>query len=243
MNNSGMLLSLQNLVRTVNGSHEEKRIIDNLSFEFDRGQIYTIMGPSGAGKSSLLRLINRLDEPSSGEIIFDHKHQNEYEPTELRRRIGFLFQVPHLFPTTVYDNILFAGNTISEDEASVLLDWVHLDSSKLHEPVINFSVGEQQRVAIARLLAHKPEIILLDEPTAALDPARTGAIEQLIVELSKELNLTVLMVTHSPNQAKRMNGNSIIMVDGRIVESGNSNELIANPQSEGGRKFIAGEMQ
>ncbi|UCC44028.1 MAG: ATP-binding cassette domain-containing protein, partial [Candidatus Zixiibacteriota bacterium] len=185
------LLSLRHLSRTVMANGESKAIVEDISFDFDAGQIYNVLGPSGAGKSSLLRLINRLDEPTSGEVVFKDRAQSEYTPCDLRRQIGYLFQTPHLFPSTVEDNLRFAQDDLSEQQLSDLLDQTRLGREMLTVPVDNLSVGEKQRIALARLLATDPTIALLDEPTSALDPARTLGIEELIRELSFQRGLTV----------------------------------------------------
>ena len=233
------ILSLANLSRTIGNKH----IVHNLSFSFYNEQIYTVIGPSGAGKSSLLRLINRLDEPTSGKIRFHDKNQNEYSAVTLRQKIGFLFQTPHLFEKTVFDNLLFANNTLSNKSALMLLDEVNLSKEMLNRPVENLSIGEKQRVALARLLVTKPEIILLDEPTSALDPSITDAIEKLIKEIVCREKLTAIVVTHHPEQALRIGQEALLMVDGELVESGTVDDIINNPKTEFGKRYKAKELR
>lgn len=230
------LLSALNLSRTV-GPPPGKRIIDDFTFDFFPGNIYTILGPSGAGKSSLLRLINRLDEPTGGEIIFQGKKQPDYSPCELRCRIGYLFQTPHLFPGSVADNIGYASPSLLPERLAALIEQVHLDGELLTGTAERLSLGEKQRVALARLLATDPTIVLLDEPTSALDPSHTAGIENLIGELVRERSLTVIMVTHHPEQALRMGGDSLLLVAGRLIEYGPAKQIVERPQTELGRRF------
>jgi len=220
-----------------------KVIIDDFSFNFISGNIYTILGPSGAGKTSLLRLINRLDEPTGGEVIFESKAQSEYSPCSLRCKIGYLFQTPHLFPGGVEDNIRFANSGISKDRLRTLLEQVHLAPELLSVSSEKLSVGEKQRVALARLLATGPTVVLLDEPTSALDPSHTEGIENLIRELAGSGKLTVIMVTHNPEQALRMGGESLLLVSGRLVEHGSAEQVVRQPQTELGRRYQSRELR
>ena len=242
MSESEPVLTLRNLSRTVGGSGG-KTIVDNITFDFERGRIYTILGPSGAGKSSLLRLINRLDEPSSGEIVFDSKGQCDYSPCELRRRIGCLFQTPHLFPGNVADNIRYAREDLTEDRVVALIEQVGLHREMLPESGERLSVGEKQRVALARLLATEPAVVLLDEPTSALDPSHTAGIEKLIKEMANSIKLTVIMVTHHPEQALRMGGEALLLVSGMLVEHGAAEQVVNDPQTDLGRRYKNKELK
>lgn len=233
------ILELKNLSRTA----DDKVIIQNISFTFQHERIYTIIGPSGAGKSSLLRLLNRLDEPTTGEILFHEKSQNEYTPSELRRKIGYLFQTPYLFQKTVKDNLIYANGTLSDETALLLLDKVHLARTMLDRPVDKLSIGEKQRVALARLLVTEPEIVLLDEPTSALDPSITEVIEQLIKEIVNREKLTAIIVTHHPDQALRIGQHALLLVDGKLIESGTVDEVINSPQSDEGKRYKAKELK
>ena len=233
-----VILETSNLTRKINS----KTIIDNFSFAFERHGIYTILGPSGAGKSSLLRLFNRLDEPSGGTMIFNGKPQCEYTPCQLRRNISYLFQTPYLFPGTVRENLLYGEKNLSDESMRELLKQVRLKTDYLDVDSENLSIGEKQRVAIARLLAIKPDILLLDEPTSALDPANTESIELLIREIVAKKELTVIMVTHNPEQALRMDGQALLLVKGKLIESGPAPEVVNSPQSELGKKYKARDL-
>ena len=212
MSDNGTILQMQQVVRKIG----EKTIVDNFSADFAKGKIYTIIGPSGAGKSSLLRLINRLDDPDSGTILFYGNDTLKISPCRLRCKIGFLFQTPYMFPGTVQENLFYAECARNDETARHLADLVHLEHDFLDADVDTLSVGQKQRVALGRLLATSPEIVLLDEPTSALDPSITEAIEKTIKEIVERTSLTVIMVTHDPAQALRMTGDTLLLVNGRI---------------------------
>jgi putative ABC transport system ATP-binding protein len=238
-NASAPVLQTVGLSRFVRDSGQVKTVIDRFSFSFKKGSIYTIIGPSGAGKSSLLRLLNRLDEPTDGEILFGGKNTGEYSPCQLRRLIGYLFQTPYLFPKTVRDNFLYADSKLSPDTLAKLTEQVQIPPSMIDRDVETLSIGEKQRVALARLLATNPEIVLLDEPTSALDPSYTESIENLVKAIVRQMTLTVIMVTHNPEQALRMGGETILIVAGRLVEFGLCEKVVTDPQTEEGRLYKA----
>lgn len=232
-----VVLSVKNLSRTITVDGESKNIVDNFNFDFTAEKIYSIIGPSGAGKSSLLRLLNRLDEPTSGEIIFNDKKYDEYTPCQLRCKIGYLFQTPHLFEKTVKDNLLYADSKLSDDAMNQLLDKVQIAQSFLIKTVENLSVGEKQRIAFARLLATKPQVILLDEPTSALDPSLTESIELMIQAIVKAEELTAIVVTHNPEQSLRLSEETLLMHNGQLIESGLTEQIINNPTTEIGQRY------
>ena len=239
------ILNVIGLSRTIATDTGAKTIIDSFSWDFKRGQVYTIVGPSGSGKSSLLRLLNRLDEKSEGEIIFNSKSSDSYPVTELRSKIALVFQTPYLFPGTVESNLRFCCqrmDTESKESLKKLLARVGLDENLLERSHEKLSVGQKQRIALARSLALEPDIVLLDEPTSALDPGAARTIEDLILKLNRELGLTIIMVTHNFQQALRLKGISLVLVEGRLIETGDSEELFNNPKNELTRKFIAGDL-
>jgi putative ABC transport system ATP-binding protein len=230
-------LRLHHLTRQVTKQGDVVTIVDDLSYHFESGQIYSLMGPSGAGKTSLLRLINRLDEPTSGRVELSGRNTAKLSPCELRQRIGFLFQVPFLFTGSVADNIRFARPQLSKGELLTLAARVNLDRDMLERSAGDLSVGEQQRVALARLMATEPKVVLLDEPTAALDPSRTESIERLIRSLAQERSLTVIMVSHHPQQAVRMGGQALLMVAGKLIEDGPAEKVVTDPLTDLGRRY------
>jgi len=200
-----------------------KCVVDNISIVVHRGQIVAIVGPSGAGKSSFLRLLNRLDEPSSGTFYLDGQDYRRIPPRELRRRLGMVMQQAYLFPGTVADNIRYGpeqrGENVPNEVIGDLLEQVDLpdfagrDASRL-------SGGEAQRVSLARTLANSPQILLLDEPTSALDDDARDSVETLICKIIREQDLTCLMVTHDLQQARRMASHAMLMENGQLGEIG-----------------------
>ena len=237
MSAGGPILEARNLARQVPSNGHSRTIVDCFSFAFQAGHIYSILGPSGAGKSSLLRLLNRLDEPTSGEVLFDNQDYRSLPPCQLRRQVGYLFQTPFLFPGTVADNLLFAEPELSDDRIDHLLDHASIDPNIKNRPVDNLSLGEKQRVALARLLATEPRVILLDEPTAALDPTYTEKIESSVKQIATDDGLTVIMVSHHPGQARRMGGEGLLIAAGRLVEHGPVEQLVDHPKTEAGRRY------
>ncbi|MFH1686445.1 MAG: ATP-binding cassette domain-containing protein [bacterium] len=230
-------LEIRDLTREVTQQGEPRRIVDGFTFTFNTGGKYVILGPSGSGKTSLLRLINRLDERTGGEIIFGGHDTHDHPPCELRRKIAYLFQTPHVIQGSMGDNLRFADDSISKGEMKRLLHQVQLAAFDIDSSAANLSTGEKQRLALARLLATEPAVILLDEPTAALDPSRTEAIESLIRSLVEDHQLTVLMVSHDPQQALRIGGEALLMVEGRLIEHGPVSRIVNDPQTDLGRRY------
>ena len=241
------IIETRNVTRIVGNGLNSITTVADISYAFNKGEIYSIVGPSGAGKSSFLRLLNRLDDPSEGEILFHNKLLATYPPTELRKKAAMIFQIPYLFPGTVKDNLEYCCRfkKSPDDQTRImggLLERAGLHREFLEKNAADLSVGEQQRVAIARSLVLEPEVLLLDEPTSALDPTSAQIIEQLILSLSRDLHLTFIIVTHNPEQAKRMGGETLLLVKGRLIESGRTEDILDRPQSESGRKYINREL-
>ncbi len=234
---SAVALELRGLSRSVSTGKGTRAIVDDFTYSFQRGKIHCILGPSGAGKTSLLRLVNRLDEPGGGKVLFDGVDVETIPPCELRRRVGCLFQTPYLFEGTARDNIRYADAGLTDEELVSLANLAQITGELIDADGDNLSVGEKQRVALARLLATEPSVALLDEPTSALDPGHSEAIESLIRRMADEKGLTVIMVSHNPEQAIRMGGEALLMVDGKLVESGPCEEVVSRPRTALGRKY------
>jgi len=234
------VLKAENISRLSIANKKPKRVIDEFSYSFYRNRIYNILGPSGAGKSSLLRLFNRLDEISDGKLFYKDKELREYSPCSLRREVGYLFQTPYLFPQTVKDNFAYVDSSLTEDAIVEMLTSVNLKSDYLQSTVDVLSVGEKQRIALARLLAMNPRVMLLDEPTSALDERNSSKILKLIKGLISQNDMTIIMVTHDPRQALDLEGEALLLVDGRLVEHGPARDLVTGPRTEAGKLFLGG---
>ena len=204
-------------------------VVTDISLDVYHGEMLGIVGPSGSGKSSLLRLLNRLDEPTSGTVFLDGQDYRQFSPRELRRRVGMVPQRPFLFPGNVAGNIRFGplqrGEVVADEDIARLLERVGLPGFAGRE-VANLSGGEQQRVSLARALANHPEILLLDEPTSALDEQAKTGVEQLICSLVKDTSLTCVMVTHDRDQARRMCDRVALLEAGRLIQYGKPAEVL-----------------
>jgi putative ABC transport system ATP-binding protein len=202
------------------GNRESGRLlVDDINFQLARSEVLAVVGPSGAGKSSLLRLLNRLDEPTGGQVLIDGRDFRELTPRQLRLRVGMVMQQAFLFPGTVAENIAFgpaqAGRKLTPAAIGGLLSQVGLEGYASRN-VANLSGGEAQRVAILRALANDPELLLLDEPTSALDEAAKLAVESVLASLIERRQLTCIWVTHDDRQAKRLAGKVLVLEGGRV---------------------------
>ena len=228
-----------------------------VSAAIEKNSITAIMGPSGCGKSTLLRAVNLMHNlyPNirvDGEILLNGENILSMEPIEVRRRVGMVFQRPTPFPTmSIYDNVLagFALNGIklSKSDRDETVERCLRNVSLWDEvkDVLNkkgtfLSGGQQQRLCIARALAMKPDVLLMDEPTSALDPIATKHIEELLVELKKDV--TILIVTHNMGQAQRISERSMFMYLGELVEYGDTDVMFSNPIDERTKAYLTGKM-
>lgn len=219
------ILRAEHLGRAV----KDKILVDDATFEVSAGEIVGIVGPSGSGKSSLLRLLNRLDEPTSGTVYVEVTDYRQIPPRELRRKLGMVTQRPYLFPGTVAQNLQYGprqrGESLPDNAISVLLERVGL-KGYAGRNVANLSGGEAQRVSVARTLANSPLVLLLDEPTSALDEASKSEVELTIRGLVQGEGLTCVLVTHDTAQAARLAKRVLRLEAGRIVRSGSGNEVL-----------------
>ena len=234
------------------------RALRDISMRVQRNQVTAIIGPSGCGKSTLLRCFNRMNELVPGTVIKGdilYNEENLYDPsvdpTEVRSRIGMVFQKPNPFPKSIYENVAFGlkingfRNNIEEAVERSLRRAALWDEVKdrLKERALNLSGGQQQRLCIARALAIEPEVVLMDEPASALDPVSTLAIEDLIRELSSEV--TIVIVTHNMQQAARVSDETafLMMGDDRagyLVEFGATHQIFTDPKDERTEAYITG---
>jgi ABC-type methionine transport system ATPase subunit len=225
--NSGgdTVLETRNLSREVMG----RVLINDISVQVQQGEILAVVGPSGAGKSLFLRLINRLDEPTSGTVHLAGQDYKELAPRELRRRVGMVMQSAYLFPGTIADNLCYGprqhGEELPASKIDNLLEQVGLEGFA-HREVSHLSGGEAQRVSLARTLANKPEVLLLDEPTSALDDRAECEIEALLMRVLRDQHLTALIVTHNTAQAERIASRAILIDAGQLILNGTVKEVL-----------------
>lgn len=210
-------------------SVDGEAVVRGVDLDVGRGENVTVIGPSGAGKSTLLRLCNRLDEPTAGTVYLDGVDYRTIAPTDLRARVGLVPQSPALRDGTVRENVTVGrrlrGESVDPDRVEALLEDVDL-AGYGDRDAADLSGGEAQRVAIARTLLVGPEVLLLDEPTASLDPDAQRGIERLLTDLLTDTDLTVLLVTHDESQATRIADRVVRFVDGRIADVGLPREVV-----------------
>ncbi|WP_299020280.1 methionine ABC transporter ATP-binding protein MetN [uncultured Photobacterium sp.] len=225
----------------------EINALRDINLTIDQGTIFGVIGSSGAGKSTLIRCVNLLEKPTNGHVIVDGTDLTQLSNQELtlaRRKIGMIFQHFNLLSSrTVFNNIALplelAGKSKSEIKTKVneLLQLVGLADKSESYPS-NLSGGQKQRVAIARALASDPKVLLCDEATSALDPATTQSILELLKEINRKLNLTILLITHEMDVVKSICSEVAIIGDGELVEKGPVGEIFAHPKTDLARSFI-----
>jgi phosphate transport system ATP-binding protein len=239
--------------RNLSVSYGETRAVKDISLVVPQNQVVALIGPSGCGKSTLLRCFNRMNDlvPAArveGEVLFhgQNLYDPEVDPVEVRRRIGMVFQKPNPFPKSIYDNTAFGPrvngyegelDTIVERSLRQAALWDEVND-RLGDSAYALSGGQQQRLCIARTLAIKPEIVLMDEPASALDPIATQRIEELIYELKKDY--TIVIVTHSMQQAARVSDYTAFLYMGELIEYGPTDTIFTNPREERTEAYVTG---
>lgn len=204
-----------------------RAVLDSVTAGIPQGST-AIVGPSGAGKSTLLRLLNRLAEPDRGHIYYRGSPLSSYEPLALRREVSLVPQLPALLEGTVESNLRYAADLAGEPlECAETLSRAGLDHSFAARDVAKLSVGEQQRAMLARALAQRPAVLLLDEPTSALDHAARDTIEAALGELRREADLSIVLVSHDPEQARRLGDWVLRLEAGRVAGCGPLAEVLA----------------
>lgn len=204
-------------------------ILQNISFNIEQGELFGIAGPSGSGKSSLLRILNLLQSPTEGTVNYKNQNILQYNPMQLRREIGYVLQKPYLFEGTVRDNLAYSylvwKQKPDETEINSYLTRVNLAPGVLVKHGSELSGGEQQRVAFVRSLLAKPEVLLLDEISAALDEQNTLVLEQLILQEQAARNITVLFISHNTDQLRRLARRIIYIEQGRVSYYGQTEQF------------------
>lgn len=245
-----MLFTLRNVSKVYNG----RQTLALETLEIARGEVLALVGPSGAGKSTLLRLLNFLEEPTAGAISFEGREYGpgHSAPLAVRRRVTTVFQRPVLLQRTVEANIgyglrLRGGKTGHWKTADLpqriarTLEEVGL-AGLAKAQARTLSGGEAQRVALARAMVLEPDALLLDEPTANLDPYNVGLIEQIVRRLNEEQGATIVLVTHNVFQAHRLATRVVLLLDGRIVEAADTRMFFERPQDPRTAAFVRGDM-
>lgn len=241
---------------------KELLAVNNVNLDIEQGDIYGIMGLSGAGKSTLIRLLNRLEEPTSGEILVKQEIVDQKDNTvtgyedknilkfnmkmlrEYRKKTGMIFQHFNLLNSrNVAENVAFPLEISKwkkkdiEKRVDELLEIVGLSDKKLNYPE-QLSGGQKQRVAIARALANNPKILLSDEATSALDPRTTNSILELLKDINKKFGITIILITHQMEVIKKICNKTAIMSDGQIIEKGETKEIFLNPKTDLAKEFV-----
>ncbi|WP_198011303.1 phosphate ABC transporter ATP-binding protein [Thermococcus sp. PK] len=232
-------------------------VIKDVSLEIPEKRVFALMGPSGCGKSTFLRTLNRIIElreeaKVEGEVRIYGKniYSKDVDPIEIRKNVGMVFQEPNPFPhLTIYDNVALGVKlnklVSSKEELDKRVEWALKKASlwdevkdRLGDYPSNLSGGQRQRLVIARALAMKPRIILMDEPTANIDPVGTARVEELLFELKKDY--TIILVTHSPHQAARVSDYVGFLYLGELIETGPTKKVFENPEHELTEKYVTG---
>jgi len=220
-------------------------ILKGLDLNVYTGERLALVGDSGSGKTTLLRLMADLELPTEGEILFDGKSICDYNPREYRRSVGFVSQTPSLFDGDVENNLKFAFDTAGiqfyREKCESLLLQVGLDAKLLGAKSDTLSVGQAQRVSIARALATAPSVLLMDEPTSALDPRASNAIVQLVGNLTRNMNMTAVLVLHDLAFARRGTDRIALLADGKIDSCTPTEGFFREPPTELARRFVSGE--
>ena len=251
-------LAKEEIALTVNDlrlSYGEKEALHGINMQIPKKRVTAFIGPSGCGKSTLLRCFNRMNDlvdgcNITGEILLDNQniYQKGVDVAELRRRVGMVFQKPNPFPKSIYENVAYGLRIQGVKKKRVIdetVEWALRSAAlwdevkdRLHESALGMSGGQQQRLVIARTVAVKPEVLLLDEPASALDPISTLKIEELIHELKNDF--TIAIVTHNMQKAARVSDYTAFMYMGDLIEFGDTDELFTNPTQKQTEDYITG---
>ncbi len=234
-------------LQEVRKEYDDRLVLQVNELEIKRGEVLALVGPSGAGKSTLLRLLNFLEPPSQGVIAFMGTEFSASKPIplDLRRRVTTVFQSPILLKRSVFANVNYGlrlrGHNDAYRQTQSALERAGL-AHLAKQPARTLSGGEGQRVALARAMVIQPDVLLLDEPTANLDPYNVGMIEEIISDLNHQQGTTLVLVTHNVFQAKRLAQRVALMLDGRIIEIDDVETFFNSPRDSRTAAFVRGEM-
>lgn len=234
--------------KDLNIYYGDNHVVKNVNINFAENKITSIIGPSGCGKTTFLVALNKIIEERggsyTGDILYMDKNINAYDINDLRKQIGMVFQKPTPFPLSIKGNVELAlkyHNMNYKDKAIEAIKKVSLYdevANDLDKSAFELSGGQQQRLSIARSIAIKPKVLLLDEPCSSLDIRNTEKIERLLVNLKDEI--TIIIVTHNLQQAKRISDNTLFMLNGELIEWGPTNQIFENPKDKRTEDYVAG---
>ncbi len=232
--------------KNVSKKFDQKLVIDQLDLSINKGEIFVLVGPSGSGKTTTLKMINALSEPTDGDIYFKEKRIKEYNIQKMRWQMGYVLQQIALFPTMdvkqnieVIPEMLGWSKKDRSEAVDRLLTQVKLDPEQYrHRMPKELSGGEQQRIGILRALAANPEIILMDEPFSALDPISRNSLQELVLDLHKELGTTIIFVTHNMKEAVKLGTRIAVMNQGKIVQCDTPEVIVSQPKTAFVKSFF-----
>jgi phosphate transport system ATP-binding protein len=245
-------------IRNLSAFYNNLQVLKGVNLDIHENQVQVIMGPSGCGKTTLIRTLNRMNDGVPGfklvgtvEIENEDVYSKAVDPVLLKTRVGMIFQTPNPFPISIYDNVAFGPRIHKLFKKRRELDAIVKESleraalwdevkDRLKENATKLSGGQQQRLCIARALAIRPQILLMDEPASALDPGSTAKVEELIVDLKG--NYTIIVVTHNMQQAARIGNNVAFLYKGEVVEVGQAPTIFENPSDPLTEKYISGRL-
>ena len=237
-----MIIDIKDLEKSYDG---QKKVLNGVNLVVEKGELITILGPSGCGKTTLLKTINKLIDFDSGDILVKDKSILDWNTIDLRRSIGYVIQQIGLFPhMTIEENITYVLSLSNDDKvykrkrAEELIKLVGMDEDMLERYPIELSGGQKQRIGVARALAAKPDIILMDEPFGAVDEIARAILQDELIHLQKELKTTILFVTHDIQEALKLGDRVVLMNEGVIEQVGKKEELLFTPNSSFVKEFI-----
>lgn len=241
--------------KNLNVYYDQFQALKNITIDMKKNKVTALIGPSGCGKSTFLRTLNRMNDlvPKfrvEGSLLYNNEeiYRSMIDIVELRKQVGMVFQRPNPFPMSIYDNVAYGLRIHGTKKKSIIDEIVEKSlrqaalweevKDRLHTSAMGLSGGQQQRLVIARVLAVQPDVILMDEPASALDPISTSKIEELILELKKKYS--IIIVTHSMQQAARVSDETAFFLNGEIIEFDQTHSIFTNPQKQETEDYISG---